>query len=639
MEGKYAEEAQKKNARLLRDTSETAKIGGWEFDVETLEQVWTEEVYRIHEVDMTYKPTVRKGMNFYTPASRPIIEQAVQRAIEHGDPFDLELEFITVKGNLRWVRVAGKADREHGKIFGTFQDITERKQTEIALHESEERYRRITKDWQETFDTINEAITIHDTDFNVVRANKTSEIMLGKNAREILSAKCFSLYHDKKCPLQGCPCAESLKTGKPSTVELFEPHLNKFLEIKALPRFDEKNNMTGLVHIVRDISEITKLTDQFHQAQKMEAIGQLAGGVAHDFNNLLMIISGYGDLIKSGLPEDNGLQKFAQQIVETSLKGGQLTRKLLAFARKGKYVTTMVDVHGVMDSVIDLLRHSIDRRINIERKYRAEPSIVIADAYQLENALLNLGINSRDAMPDGGVLTFETDHVSLDAAYCRRQPVERIPGNYLRICVSDSGTGMDEETQKHLFEPFFTTKEAGKGTGLGLAGVYGFVKQNNGFINVYSVAGKGTTIKFHLPAAVKTEIAVKTPVIVETVKGHGHILFVDDEPALRKIGFLFLTELGYRVTCCGDGAEAIEYFGENWRDVDLIILDMIMPKMDGLDCYNRIKEISNTVPVLATSGFGMNTEIRNIVDAGVKGFLQKPFQMEKLAKVISDTMG
>ena len=292
-ERKRAYEALQKIQALLNETGKIAKIGGWEFDTETLDLVWTEEVYRIHEVEMTYKPTVGGAVAFYTHTSRPFIEQAVQRAIEYGETFDEELQIITAMGNLRWVHAIGRAHQEQGKtnkVFGVFQDITERKMLEEQLTQ-------ITREWEETFNTITDMVTVHDKDFNIIRANKAAEKILGLPFLEVKKVKCFEYYHGTGCPPAGCPSCQSLVTGKPSTFELFEPHLKMYIEIQAIPRLDSNNEVVGLIHVVRDISERKKaedlLKEERNKAQKyLDVAGVMI--VALDFGGRITLINKKG---------------------------------------------------------------------------------------------------------------------------------------------------------------------------------------------------------------------------------------------------------------------------------------------------------------------------------------------------------
>ncbi len=392
--------------------------------------------------------------------------------------------------------------------------------------------------------------------------------------------------------------------------------------------------------LVASAAERRKLEAHLEQARKLEAIGELAGGVAHDFNNQLAGISGYAELLEVDLAEkDPELAQFASSIMQCVKHSSELTSKLLAFARKGKAQSVAVDVHGVIQEVVAMLEHSIDRRIRVLQHLDADTDTVDGDPSQLQNMLLNLGINARDAMPGSGDLTFATEVVELDAAFCRRDPATIEPGRYLQILVSDTGCGMSPEIQKRIFEPFFTTKEKGKGTGMGLAAAYGTVKNHRGTISVYSELSRGTTFKVYLPLISdlgKTQ-AVPPPHAVVPADA-AHILLVDDEESVRTVGEELLKRMGHRITTCVNGREALASFRECWQDIDLVILDMVMPEMGGEETFLAMREINPNLVVLLSSGYSLNGQAQHMIQTGVKGFLQKPFKRHELMRAVSEAL-
>ncbi len=393
----------------------------------------------------------------------------------------------------------------------------------------------------------------------------------------------------------------------------------------------------GYIGWLEDISERKdteaarkRLEEQLHQSQRMDAIGQLAGGIAHDFNNLLVGIMGNAELLALSLPQSGTDADLAKQIHLASTRASDLTRQLLAFSRKGKMHTTNVDLHQVIAEVGTLLERSIDKSIQIVQKLEASRFVVSGDSSQLQSAILNLAVNGRDAMPAGGQLTLSTRNITHDAT---RDPADArgLPsGEYVEIGVTDTGIGMDTDIQEHLFEPFFTTKEKGKGTGLGLASVYGCVKDHRGTIHAYSELGKGSTLKILLPLsgekADDTGVSPRQPVY-----GHGHVLIIDDEETVRSVAAAALTRLGYDVSCCAGGQEGIDFFTEHHATIDLVILDLIMPKIGGADVFRQIKHIDPDVRVLISSGFTRTGEADALIDDGALGFLHKPFRIHELA--------
>jgi len=375
-----------------------------------------------------------------------------------------------------------------------------------------------------------------------------------------------------------------------------------------------------------DITVQKRLEDNLRQSQKMEAIGQLAGGIAHDFNNQLSGIMGYADLIREEVGENAMLSRYADNILISTKRAADLTSQLLAYARKGKYLSVPVNIHKVLFEVVSLLEHSIDKRIALNQELHANPSVTIGDPSQLQNALLNTALNARDAMADGGELVLSTEVVNLGERFCKESAYNIEPGDYIKIGIKDSGIGMSDDMMEHIFEPFFTTKEVGKGTGMGLAAVYGAVKNHKGAIEVTTELKKGSIFYVYLPLAEISGISTREDSIQKVIKGSAHILLVDDEKMVHEICGDILQSLGYTVTVCSDGREAIEYYKKSWKDIALVILDLVMPEMSGGAAFNVMKEINPDIRVLVSSGYSINGEARDLLTAGAKGFIQKPFR-------------
>jgi Signal transduction histidine kinase len=390
-----------------------------------------------------------------------------------------------------------------------------------------------------------------------------------------------------------------------------------------------KNN----IRLQQTIQELRETKDQLFQAQKMEAIGRLAGGVAHDFNNILAAISGYAELIKQKFGADPVLNKYSTSIFNSAVRAADLTAKLLAYARKGKIEMTVVDMHRAIGDVIDICQHTMDKKITIHQDLAAMQTTIMGDRNQLQNALTNLALNAKDAMPEGGDLTFTTEVVDLTEASLANPAYMVTPGRYLKFCLSDTGTGMDAATLARAFEPFFTTKEKGKGTGLGLSSVYGTIKSHNGYIELKSELGKGTRAEMYLPLTKNVEQKTgEGP--SEISKGHGTVLFADDEEMVRAIASEMIKEMGYSVVTSIDGQDALEYYQTHSGDIDLVILDIIMPRLGGYDCFKAMKAINPKIKALACSGYVINDEAKKMLDDGALGFIQKPFSMKTFSKAI-----
>ncbi len=388
-----------------------------------------------------------------------------------------------------------------------------------------------------------------------------------------------------------------------------------------------------LSSIMRDMSERNELEDQLRQSQKMDAVGQLAGGVAHDFNNLLTGIMGNAQLLAMDMGPDSSQKGLTDAIVDASSRAADLTQQLLAFSRKGKLQTISIDVNQIISNdVIGLLARSIDKSIEIVSKLDACPSVIDGDPTQLQSAILNMGLNARDAMAVGGVLTFATRNVMIDDAVSYGGEIK--PGEYVEIEVSDTGIGMDAETQKRMYEPFFTTKEVGKGTGLGLAGVFACVHSHHGLIRVYSEVGVGSTFTVLLPQS-ESAVDVRPVADDELRRGEGHVLVVDDEEILRNVSARILQGLGYTVTTCKDGLEAIGFVQSHEGVVDVVLLDLVMPKISGQETFRKLKEIDPDICVLVASGFARADVISSIIAEGALGFLAKPYRIEELSQEIA----
>jgi CheY-like chemotaxis protein len=367
----------------------------------------------------------------------------------------------------------------------------------------------------------------------------------------------------------------------------------------------------------------------------MAAIGELAAGIAHNFNNLLTPIVGNAQMLKSaeGITADQAA--MADEILQASWRASDLVDQLLAFARKGRLSRGPVDMHQVVREVTGLLRRTVDRRIDIRLDLRTESTRVIGDAPQLESALLNLGLNARDAMPDGGNLTFTLEPATLDASDDRHRRTQIKPGRYLHVAIADTGVGMNEQVQAHLFEPFFTTKPPGKGTGLGLASVYGCVKGHEGGIEVQSAPGRGTTVHLYLPAVDAPEPAVAQATQAPPAAPVGRVLVVDENTPVCALVGRVLKRHGYAVTTCASASEAVAEYARSAREVDLVVLDFQMPCMDGLEAMRRIKAVNPDARILMTSLHDSQEAVSQAFSEGAIGVLSMPLEIDRLVETIA----
>jgi PAS domain S-box-containing protein len=531
---------------------------------------------------------------------------------------------------------------DHGEVTGVvlvFRDVTEEYARRERLLASEERFRTI-------FNSVNDALIIHDVDSpNILEVNKKMLDMYGYATREEALHCSLDSMSAGEGPYTAARALELMEKARTSNEpQQFEWRARKkngalfWVEINV-----QKTMLLGnerFLVMIRDITLRKQLQEQIRQTEKLEAVGQLAGGIAHDFNNQLAGMMGFADLLRLQLEDRPELRELALDIVKAIRGASQLTGQLLAFARRGSVQHDPVDIHELIQEVLDLLRHSVDKNIEFRLLLDAADHVVIGDRTQLQNTLLNLALNARDAMPQGGSVVFATQVVDLDEGFCRRKSTEARPGRYLRISVADTGHGMDKSVLSRVFEPFFTTKKPGKGTGMGLASAFGAVKSHKGIIDVYSEPGKGTEFKLFLPLAMTVAPA---PLPVRGASSNqtrsGTVMLVDDEETLRRTGARMLSSLGYSVITCTSGDEALEQYRKRSRDIVGVILDMVMPGMSGPETFAMLRTINPNVAVLVVSGYSMREDIREILRAGARDFLQKPYSFEDLASKTGELFG
>lgn len=407
------------------------------------------------------------------------------------------------------------------------------------------------------------------------------------------------------------------------------------VEYSAAPILNDNSEIVGVVLVFRDITEEFQLKEQLNHSQKMDAIGQLAGGVAHDFNNMLGGIIGATDLLSESITDESDRQ-LLNIIAHASESAAGLTKKLLYFSRKGKVESTPVSVHSAIKEAKAILERTIDKRVAVLTELEAEYNSIIGDMSQLQNIFLNLGINAAHAMEEGGTLTFRTDTLEVDSVYCNTVPFDIKPGEYIQIEVEDTGCGIELNDLNTIFEPFFTTKEVGKGTGLGLAAVYGTVQQHHGSITVYSEVGTGT--KFHILFPLSDSEGEVVEHVEETFRGEGTILVVDDEQIIRTMATRMLEQLGYSVIVALDGIDGVEKFRENRDIIDMVIIDVIMPRMDGRKCFLELKKIDPAVKAVLSSGFTKDADVESLRDEGLCAFIHKPYRMMELSKLVAEVL-
>jgi PAS domain S-box-containing protein len=433
----------------------------------------------------------------------------------------------------------------------------------------------------------------------------------------------------------------ALEAGRQATVQYrirLPNGAEHWIEEVLIPVSEAPGTVVRLDGMARDITEQRKLEEQFRQAQKMEAVGRLAGGVAHDFNNLLTVINSYSEFLLEDLGPEDHRRQDVEEIRKAGVSAASLTRQLLAFSRQQVIEPQVLDLNAVLANAESLVKRMIGEDIEVVTVLAPQLGAVRADPGQLEQVIMNLAVNARDAMPDAGRLTLETANAEMDEAYLRNHAVGT-PGRYVMLAVSDTGVGMDETTKAHIFEPFFTTKEPGKGTGLGLATVYGVVKQNGGFIWVYSEPGHGTTFKIYLPRVDELARSVSRPQVAkESLQGVETVLLVEDAVAVRAVASHTLQRQGYTVLEAPNGAAALRLAAEHPGPIHMVVTDVVMPGMNGRQFAEQLAAARPSLKVLYTSGYTDDAIVRHgVLEAGVK-FLQKPFTPDALARKVREVL-
>ena len=451
---------------------------------------------------------------------------------------------------------------------------------------------------------------------------------LGQDAGGSPGKQCFSTWPKRETPCPWCLAPEAIASGRTQHREI-ETTEGKAWDLYWIPLGADQ-----YIHYAFDITGKKQLEKQLIQAQKMEAIGQLAGGIAHDFNNILSGITGYTSILKMKMDENNPFLSGISKIEKSAWRAAELIRQLLGFARGGKYEVRQINLNHAVNNVLAIISETFDRAIAIHTDLSPDIRTVEGDAGQLEQVLLNICLNARDAMPIGGRLAIETRNIALDQAKTGTHLGIK-DGEYVLLAISDTGAGITPEIQEKIFDPFFTTKEIGKGTGLGLAMAYGIIKNHEGYISVDSDPERGSCFKIFLPASKKVLPEKAKPASAYITTGSGTILLVDDEEMIRELGKTILEELGYQVISAGNGQEACAIFAERKEQIDLVLLDMIMPGMGGKETYLKLKGINSRIKVLFCSGHVLSGQVSNELKEGVRGFIQKPFNMQQLSHSIS----
>ena len=500
------------------------------------------------------------------------------------------------------------------------------------LIKSEKRYRKL-------FESLIDVVFRTDLSGKISLISPSCKKLFGYDAEEVIGTKITQYY---KYPEKRNKILEMIQNN--GFVDNLEEEMVKkdgsIITVSVNAKMIRDDDFFGIEGIVRDITflknsekENRKLEEDLRQSQKLESIGQLAGGIAHDFNNMLGGIIGGAELLSPKIKPGTEEMEYLQMIIESADRASSLAGKLLSFSRRESVVLHPVDIHQIVIETLAILKNTIDKRIVIETSFEADESIVLGEAVQLQNVFLNLGINSWQAMPEGGKLSILTSIQNIDSSSDSEAFHGLVPGKYIRIEIEDTGFGISEKNIDHIFEPFFTTKEQGKGTGLGLPAVYGTIKRYGGLITVKSEQGKGTVFSIILPLT-----SEKIPEVVKTKKtiskGKGLILIAEDEITIRNIEAKIITECGYDCLIAQNGKEALELYIQKSSEILLVILDMIMPEMSGKDCFFEIKKINPDARIILCSGYSREEDTELIKMHGLSGYIKKPFKKDDFCNTI-----
>ncbi len=601
--------------RLISASPSLAKILGYESGLEMVSSI-TDVPHQL----------------YYNPEDHKYFKRELE---EKGEITGFETQFKKKNGERLWSMISAKAFKGQSDDLycqGFLIDITERKRAEQVLTESEEKYRTLV-------DNINIGVFRSTLPGRFLQVNPAMAKIFGYDTPELLMEIHVSdLYEDpseRKLLWKELQVEGELRDREVKMKRMDETPIWTLLN--GTIHYDEQGDVKWMDGVLEDITERRNLEAQLRQAQKLESLGTLAGGVAHDFNNILMAITGFGELLRMQLEDDSRLRDFTDRILSASTRAASLTQSLLAFSRKQEIVTKPLDINELIENFQKFIIRLIGEDIELTLSLASENLIAMADGGQMEQVLMNLATNARDAMPNGGGVCITTELIELDRESIKAYH-SLAPGKHVVISVSDTGTGMGESTRLRIFEPFYTTKEEGKGTGLGLSIIYGIIKQHNGEITVYSEPGNGTTFRIFLPLITSGPEDSKVIKNASPRGGEEMILLAEDDKIVRGLVQECLHELGYTVISAEDGDDAVNQFVKKKDDIQLLILDVIMPKKNGRELYEEIRKIRPDIKALFTSGYSKTMiEKKGILEKGMC-FLSKPATLDELARKVRDIL-
>jgi len=626
-ERKRATEALRQKDNLLKVGGRVGKIGGWTALPAANAVDWSDEIYAMVDWPRASPPTLGEFLSIFSPDSRASFKAALDACVARGTSFDREFQITTCAGDLKWVRVAAEpALAESGRVssvHGALQDTTSMKQVEERLREQ-----------AALLDKAQDAIWVLNLDGTVAFWNRSAERIYGWSADEVRQRGARELLFNNPNVFDRC---QQTVLSEGEWVGEIEHKTQDGKPLLLVSRWtlvrDEAGQPRSILAINTDITHQKLLEQQFLRAQRMESIGTLAGGIAHDLNNVLAPIIMSIELLKGSLPDPDD-QAVLKTIEVSARRGADMIKQVLSFARGVEGKRHEVKIADVLRDLDQILSETISKNISIVSRVAPDLWQVQADPTQLQQVLMNLCVNARDAMPGGGRIAISAENMTVDAHYAAMNIESRV-GAYVKIEVEDNGSGIPPDIQERIFDPFFTTKRVGEGTGLGLATTLAIVKSHGGFVRMYSEVDKGTRFRIYLPADPHAEGTQSSPAPSSVPRGNGElILVVDDEAAIRQVTRQTLEAYGYRVMLASNGAEAVALYAQNIQGIALVLTDMMMPVMDGPATIQALRQINPQVRLIGASGISQNGEVAKAAGSGLDHFLPKPYTAEVMLRLI-----
>ncbi len=634
----FINEKMQRQNQVLEEVSRSARIGSWQLDIDEMTMHWSDQLCELFEVGHQFRSIhIDSMLDLVNPQDKSKARLFFESARLNQKNKSISFQLLNSSGQYRTVVCSVIENLEQHKISGLLQDISEKKYVYDQLATQQKELLAQEKMMQDIMNCSPAVIYVKDVDGKYLYINDQYLRIFGLVRGDIIGKSDLDIFPEATA--QELMLNDRNVIASKSHIVLEEqipqPDGVKLYISEKFPLVDSNGDVYALCGISTDVTDRRNQEMHLRQAQKMEAIGQLAGGIAHDFNNHLASIMGYAELALAGdNPQKN--KKYIKNILLSAENSSELTKKLLTFSRKENVQKEVLNLHQLIRDTSELLSHTLEKRIEIKTDLSASNAFIEGNKSVFQNVLINLGLNARDAMPSGGVINIRTANVNRASVPYIDVNASDDPNSFVRLDFEDTGIGIEEATLAKVFDPFFTTKEQGKGTGMGLASAYGTIKDMGGTIEVESFVDIGTTFKLYIPTTLSVPICDRGAHAAETGNQvtMRTILLVDDEPSIRDLCQEFFDSLGYHSMFACDGSQAVELYTKHWAEIDLVILDMLMPKMTGEETFHKLKSINPDVKVVIASGYTANISTKDLMLAGVFSFLDKPYKLSDLQHCI-----